>query len=143
MTPRIWMIMLCIVLLTADSSIAVNKTMSPMEALQGSFDQIILILNDPSYKAGQKKAIQRNKIWRIARLIFNFDEISRRAVGKPWNNFSPEEKKRFSGVFSEFLGSTYIDKFYQTGTLAKGQIESLSLRCIAASSKHPTTLSNT
>lgn len=110
MTPRIWMIMLCIVLLTADLSIAVNKTMSPMEALQGSFDQIILILNDPSYKAGQKKAIQRNKIWRIARLIFNFDEISRRAVGKPWNNFSPEEKKRFSVVFSEFLGSTYIDK---------------------------------
>lgn len=104
------MITLCIVLLTADLSIAVDKTISPMETLQGSFDQITTILNDPSYKAGQKKAAQRNKIWRIARPLFNFDEISRRVVGKPWNNFSPEEKKRFSVVFSEFLVSTYIDK---------------------------------
>ncbi len=104
------MIILCIFLLTADLSIAVNKTMSPTETLQRSFDQIITILNDPSYKAGQKKATQRNEIWRIARPIFNFDEISRRVVGKPWNNFSPDEKKRFSVVFSDFLGFTYIDK---------------------------------
>ena len=105
-----WMVILGIVLLTADLSIAVNKSMSPMETLQGSFNQIITILNDPSYKAGQEKVAQRNKIWRIARPIFNFDEISRRVVGKPWNNFSPDEKKRFSVVFSDFLGFTYIDK---------------------------------
>lgn len=105
-----WMVILGIVLLTADLSIAVNKSMSPMETLQGSFNQIITILNDPSYKTGQEKVAQRNKIWRIARPIFNFDEISRRVVGKPWNNFSPDEKKRFSVVFSDFLGFTYIDK---------------------------------
>jgi phospholipid transport system substrate-binding protein len=110
MALKNWMIILGIVLLTADLSIAVNKSMSPMETLQGSFNQIITILNDPSYKAGQEKVAQRNKIWRIARPIFNFDEISRRVVGKPWNNFSPDEKKRFSVVFSDFLGFTYIDK---------------------------------
>ena len=110
MALKNWMIILGIVLLTADLSIAVNKSMGPMETLQGSFNQIITILNDPSYKAGQEKVAQRNKIWRIARPIFNFDEISRRVVGKPWNNFSPDEKKRFSVVFSNFLGFTYIDK---------------------------------
>ncbi len=110
MALKNWMILLCIVLLTADLSIAVNKTMSPMATLQGSFDKIITILNDPSYKAGQKKAAQRNNIWRIARPIFDFDEISCRVVGRPWNNFSPDEKKRFSVVFSDFLGFTYIDK---------------------------------
>ncbi|MGD8834614.1 MAG: ABC transporter substrate-binding protein [Desulfobacteraceae bacterium] len=110
MASKNCLIMLCIVFLTADLSIAANKTMSPVKTLQRSFDQIIVILNDPSYKAGQKKAVQRNTIWRIARPIFNFDEISRRVVGKPWNNFSPEEKKRFSAVFSKFLGATYINK---------------------------------
>jgi phospholipid transport system substrate-binding protein len=95
MALKNWMIILGIVLLTADLSIAVNKSMSPMETLQGSFNQIITILNDPSYKAGQEKVAQRNKIWRIARPIFNFDEISRRVVGKPWNNFSPDEKNVF------------------------------------------------
>jgi phospholipid transport system substrate-binding protein len=110
MALKNWMLILGIVLLTADLSIAVNKSMGPMETLQGSFNQIITILNDPSYKAGQEKVAQRNKIWRIARPIFNFDEISRRVVGKPWNNFSPDEKKRFSVVFSNFLGFTYIEK---------------------------------
>ena len=110
MALKNWMLILGIVLLTADLSIAVNKSMGPMETLQGSFNQIITILNDPSYKAGQEKVAQRNKIWRIARPIFNFDEIGRRVVGKPWNNFSPDEKKRFSVVFSNFLGFTYIDK---------------------------------
>jgi hypothetical protein len=41
MALKNWMIILGIVLLTADLSIAVNKSMSPMETLQGSFNQII------------------------------------------------------------------------------------------------------
>lgn len=81
-----------------------------MATLRVTLDQIVTILNDPTYKTGQKKIEQRNKIWKIARPAFNFNEISRRAIGKPWKKFSPEEKQRFSAVFSEFLGSTYIDK---------------------------------
>jgi phospholipid transport system substrate-binding protein len=83
---------------------------SPMETLKEPIDQIISILNDDTYKGTAKKDAQRNKIWQIARPVFNFDEISRRAIGKPWTRFSPDEKSRFSAVFSEFLGSTYIDK---------------------------------
>lgn len=82
----------------------------PMETLKEPIDQIISILNDTSYKGTEKRDAQRDKIWQIARPVFNFDEISRRAIGKPWTSFSPDEKSRFSTVFSEFLGSTYIDK---------------------------------
>lgn len=82
----------------------------PMETLKGPIDEIITILNDPTYKAGKQRSAQRDRIWQIARPVFNFNEISRRAIGKPWQTFSPAEKKRFSAVFSEFLGSTYIDK---------------------------------
>ena len=88
---------------------AANGT-RPMATLQGPIDEIITILNDPSYKAGRQRDAQRDKIWKIASPVFNFTEISRRAIGKPWAKFSPQEKERFSAVFSEFLGSTYIDK---------------------------------
>lgn len=87
-----------------------SKEAPPMETLKGPIDQIISILNDASYKGASKRAAQREKIWQIARPVFNFDEISRRAIGKPWKTFSKDEKTRFSNIFSEFLGSTYIDK---------------------------------
>lgn len=109
MALRLWALILCSILSMTGYAIAVGET-RPMETLQGPIDEIITILNDPSYKAGALKGEQRDKIWEIARPVFNFNEISRRAIGKTWAKFSPEEKERFSAVFSEFLGSTYIDK---------------------------------
>ena len=81
-----------------------------METLKGPINQNISILNDTSYKGAEERATQRDKIWQIARPVFNFNEISRRAVGRSWTKFSKDEKSRFSSVFSEFLGATYIDK---------------------------------
>lgn len=109
MAPRNWALIIWAFFLIAGQATTALAT-RPMETLQGPFDQIISILNDPSYKAGALRAEQRDKIWEIARPIFNFKEISRRAIGRPWDNFSPQEKKQFSDVFSLFLGSTYIDK---------------------------------
>ncbi|MEJ2158129.1 MAG: ABC transporter substrate-binding protein [Desulfobacteraceae bacterium] len=109
MAPRNWALIIWAIFLIAGQATTALAT-RPMETLQGPFDQIISILNDPSYKAGALRAEQRDKIWEIARPIFNFKEISRRAIGRPWDNFSPQEKKQFSDVFSLFLGSTYIDK---------------------------------
>ena len=105
-----WALMLAVFFLLVDPSQAVTDSKNPMETLREPINQIIGILNDPSYKGPDKKALQRGKIWEIARPVFDFDEISRRAIGKSWDTFSPEEKSRFTTVFSEFLGNTYIDK---------------------------------
>jgi phospholipid transport system substrate-binding protein len=83
---------------------------SPRAALQGPIDEIMKILNDPAYKAPDQKANQRNKIWKVANPMFDFTEISRRSVGRPWKKFSDQEKTRFTKVFSKFFGATYIDK---------------------------------
>jgi phospholipid transport system substrate-binding protein len=82
----------------------------PMETLKGPIDQIISLLNDTSYEGREKRDAQREKIWKIARPVFDFNEISRRAVGKPWTKFSAQEKARFSAVFSEFIGTTYTNR---------------------------------
>jgi phospholipid transport system substrate-binding protein len=82
----------------------------PMETIREPINQIIAVLNDPAYHSPGKKELQRDRIWEIARPMFDFDEISRRAIGKSWDTFTPDEKKRFTSIFSEFLGNTYIDK---------------------------------
>ncbi len=110
MSIKQWVLMLCTFSLLAVHASASTEIERPLDAVKGPIDQIINILNDPTYQEPNKKGAQRDKIWEIARPMFAFDIISRRAVGKPWAKFSLDEKNRFTDVFSEFLGSSYIDK---------------------------------
>ena len=105
-----WATALCAFYLLAGSAGAAMGALSPLESLKGPIDRIIDVLNDPAYKESGRKEAQREKIWEIARPIFDFLEISKRAIGKPWTGFTAAEKDRFTDVFSEFLGNTYIDK---------------------------------
>lgn len=82
----------------------------PLDAIKGPIDTVIAILNDPVYKDESLKTEQREKIWQSISAIFDFDEISMRAVARNWKKFKPEERKAFSTVFSKFLGNTYVDK---------------------------------
>jgi phospholipid transport system substrate-binding protein len=110
MIKRSWILVLTIFMWLAGPSWANAIPKRPMETLEGPINQIIAVLNDPAYRNPEKKALQRDKIWEIARPYFDFDEISRRAIGRAWNSFSADEKKRFTSIFSKFLGNTYIDK---------------------------------
>jgi phospholipid transport system substrate-binding protein len=110
MIKRSWILVLTISLLLAGASWANAVPKRPMETLEEPINQIIEVLNDPTYRNPEKKMLQRDKIWEIARPVFDFDEISRRAIGKSWSAFSADERKRFTSIFSEFLGNTYIDK---------------------------------
>lgn len=83
---------------------------SPMDSLKNPINTAISILNDPVYKAEGKKGIQREKLWDTVKTIFDFNEVSKRALARNWKKFSPDEKKAFADVFSEFLGNTYIDR---------------------------------
>ena len=83
---------------------------APMDALKKPIDDVIEILRDPAFTQPDAKTAQRKKIWETIKGLFDFDEISRRTVGTKWNAFSEDEKRRFTEVFSEFLGNTYVDK---------------------------------
>lgn len=103
-------ILACVFLLFASISFAATESSGPMESLRNPIDRIIEVLNDPDYRASSEKKKQRDAIWMIARHIFDFTEISKRAIGRTWLTFSAAEKDQFTNVFSEFLGNTYIDK---------------------------------
>ena len=111
MRTRFWAsIPLLILLFYGGPLLASTENIRPLETLQGPINKIIDLLNDPSYAGPEKRALQRDRIWEIARPVFDFEEISRRAIGKSWNSFSADEKSRFTAIFTEFLGNTYIDK---------------------------------
>ncbi len=82
----------------------------PMETIKKPIDAVIAILNDPQYKSPDAHAAQREAIWKTVKPMFDFTEISRRAVARNWRDFSDKEKAAFVDVFAQFLGNTYIDK---------------------------------
>ncbi len=85
-------------------------SMEPMAAIKGPIDTAIKILNDPKYKDSNTRSAQRDEIWKVVKPMFDFNEVSRRAVARNWSDFADTEKASFTDVFSEFLGNTYIDK---------------------------------
>ena len=97
-------------LLTASMTAAAQ--LKPLEELKPPIDSFIAILNDPKYKSNNEslKAQQRDQMLKIAKDIFDFEEVSKRALSRNWRKFSVAEQKKFTEVFGSFIGYTYIDK---------------------------------
>jgi phospholipid transport system substrate-binding protein len=85
-------------------------SMEPMVVIKAPIDTVIAILNDPQYEVAGTRSAQRDEIWKNIKSMFDFNEISRRAVARNWQDFNDAEKAAFTEVFSQFLGNTYIDK---------------------------------
>ncbi|PIE67182.1 MAG: hypothetical protein CSA23_05370 [Deltaproteobacteria bacterium] len=89
---------------------AMAASVEPIATIKAPIDTVISILNDSQYKAPGTKSAQRDKIWKHVKPMFDFREISKRAVARNWRKFSAAEKEAFTNVFAQFLGNTYIDK---------------------------------
>ncbi|WP_051202530.1 MlaC/ttg2D family ABC transporter substrate-binding protein [Desulfovibrio aminophilus] len=84
----------------------------PTDTVKEGVDKVISILQDPKYKGA--KAISGEQLDRLRaaiRQFFDFDELTARAVGRPWLKFTPQQQKDLSSSFQELLEKTYISKF--------------------------------
>ena len=53
---------------------------------------------------------RRQKLWEEISPIFNFEEMSKRALGQHWKSRTPEEKKEFVELFTNIMKDAYIGK---------------------------------
>lgn len=84
----------------------------PTDTVKEGVDKVISILQDSKYKGA--KAISGEQLDRLRaaiRQFFDFDELTARAVGRPWLKFTPQQQKDLSASFQELLEKTYISKF--------------------------------
>ncbi len=102
---KIFFISFFLIFLFATTCCAADE---PIGILQNSVDKFVSILSEKT--DASLKAEKRQRIRAIIDNVFDFTEISRRALGRGWRLFNDEEKKEFIKVFSEFLSDTYIDK---------------------------------
>jgi phospholipid transport system substrate-binding protein len=65
---------------------------------------------DPSPAQRLVREQRRLDVRRVAADLFDFDEISRRALSRHWTARSPEEQVEFVRLFTDLLERTYIGR---------------------------------
>jgi phospholipid transport system substrate-binding protein len=82
----------------------------PMEEIKETTDKIISIVTNPSLKDPAKEAERKALIRKAVDEICDWEEMSRRSLGRYWAQRTDREKKEFVQLFGELIERTYIDK---------------------------------
>jgi phospholipid transport system substrate-binding protein len=81
-----------------------------LDTVKAGVDRALKVLDDPALK-GPAHATERRKLLRqIADGLFDFQEMSRRALATHWRERTPEERQKFVGLFADLLENTYFAK---------------------------------
>jgi phospholipid transport system substrate-binding protein len=101
----------------------------PLDAVRGPVDEVIRIFKDPQFQDGSTKSLEREKLRVTMGKLFDFAEMSKRALARNWRNFDPQQREEFSMVFGEFLGNTFLNKIqmeFQDKTVVYGKQKMVS-----------------
>ena len=82
----------------------------PTEAIRGTIDEVLRILADKELKQSSKANERRQLLEKVVGERFDYQEMSRRSLGAPWNNLSDKDKQEFVSLFQTLLVNTYADK---------------------------------
>ena len=80
----------------------------PTDQLKGAIDRVVKTLEEPAYKGEGKGMERRRAVRKIADDIFDFTEISRRALARHWQTLSEKQREEFVGLFADLLERSYI-----------------------------------
>jgi phospholipid transport system substrate-binding protein len=84
------------------SSVSPVVAAEPTSALKQRVDRVVHYLAQPGN--------HRAEIRRVAEEIFDFEEMSRRALGPHWNGRTPEERREFVPLFTDLLERSYVGR---------------------------------
>ena len=83
---------------------------APTDQLRGRVDRVLRLLEDPHLKSEARAGERRASIRAIVAEIFDFRELSQRALGPHWQGRTPSERDEFIQLFANLLERSYIDK---------------------------------
>jgi phospholipid transport system substrate-binding protein len=82
---------------------------APMETVKAGVDKVLATLTDPAFKAKPKDQ-QVAQLTDSINTIFDFEELSKRTLGKEWKNMNDAQQTEFVQLFRELLQGVYADR---------------------------------
>ncbi len=85
-------------------------TPSPLAVIQSGTEKALKILR--SSQKGEAPSLRQRKgeILVVVGEYFNFEEMGKRALGRPWKEQTPQKRQEFSELFKQLLFNTYISR---------------------------------
>ncbi len=87
--------------------------MTPTETIKEAIGKIISILKDPSVNTEDGKDRIIHRLSDMADDYFDFEQLTMRAVGRPWLKMSAEGQKQLVTSFRRLLELTYLKQIRQ------------------------------
>jgi len=82
---------------------------TPKETVETGVNKVLKTLSDPAFKAKSKDQ-QIATISTEIESVFDFEELSKRTLGREWKNFNAEQQTEFVKLFKELLQGVYADR---------------------------------
>lgn len=83
---------------------------APTDSMKTTIDEVLRIVREDELKQPGKAEERRQMLERAVEARFDYQEMSRRALGAPWNGLSEPEKQEFVILFRTLLTNSYADK---------------------------------
>jgi phospholipid transport system substrate-binding protein len=106
----VFLLMLSMVLLSGERTLASANNDDPLVQLQKSTDEILMILQSEALKTPEKKAERKQLLLNVINKMFDFRGMARSSLGQNWNSLTAEERDRFVGLFASLIEQRYIGK---------------------------------
>ncbi|MGE0468825.1 MAG: Organic solvent tolerance ABC transporter substrate-binding protein [Candidatus Nitrospira kreftii] len=92
------------------SSVVPGYAGAPTEAMKATVDEVLRIVRDQDLKQKNNSDERRHLLEKVVSARFDYAEMSRRALGAPWNQLTDQQKQEFVDLFRTLLTNSYADK---------------------------------
>jgi len=82
----------------------------PQVDWQSILQDLTAVLADKSLKGDEHRTVRREKIMSIIKHGFDFREMSKRVLGKTWQDIDDKERDNFTSLMTKLLENVYIGK---------------------------------
>jgi phospholipid transport system substrate-binding protein len=81
----------------------------PRETVETAVVRVVEVLQQPE-TTGRAQSDRAAEIKRVARELFDFEEVARRALSRHWAGRTPEQQTEFVGLFTDLLERSYMNR---------------------------------
>ena len=86
------------------------QALTPTETVKARVEQALQTLSQSTATGPEAAARRRAEIRHAADSLFDFTEMSRRALGRHWEERTPAERDEFVKLFTDLMARSYVGK---------------------------------
>lgn len=101
---------LLLMLIFCSPSLGAVSPASPTEKVRKATEQITILLDEHVKNHQKNREETVSKIMAIADQYFDWGEMAKRSLSRYWKQRTPDEQKKFTGLFRDLIKNSYIGR---------------------------------